>query len=140
MNNKLTRYDKDEWFNGSWLKNFFDLPAIGNSNILKTNIRKSNGNYIYEVDIPGYSKEDVSVHYEDEYLIVSVKTNDSNKEKEANGYIRQERYSGSCSRSFYIGEIDENKISAKYNNGILYITFPDEEISKASKIKNINIQ
>lgn len=140
MNNKLTRYDSDDFFSGNWLKNFFDLPALNSSNILKTNIRKEGNNYVYEIDIPGYSKEDVNVSYENGYLIVEAKTKrSSNSENTSSGYIRQERYTGTCSRSYYVGEVEESKISAKYYNGILSISVPSEEKEKNNKIRTINI-
>ena len=139
MNNKITKYN-DDLFSGGWLKNFFDLPIIGNSNVLKTNIKKEGDNYVYEVDIPGYNKEDVMVNYEDGYLIVEAKSTKEYTNNSSNSYVRQERYSGSCSRSYYIGEVDENKIVAKYNNGVLSISFPDEGNSKKTKVKQINIQ
>ena len=141
MNNKITRYENDDFFSPNWLKNFFDLPIINNSNILKTNISKVGNNYLYEIDIPGYKKEDVSINYDDGYLIVEAKTNNQSNNNTLNGtYIRQERYTGTCSRSYYIGEIDESKISAKYNNGILSITFPDSEKEQKYKSKKINIE
>ena len=117
------------------------LPKIQQQKELKTNIRKEGDNYVYEVDIPGYNKEDVSVDYEDGYLIVETKSNKEYKNSSSNEtYVRQERYSGSCSRSFYIGEVDENSISAKYHNGVLCVTFPDEEKNHKTKVKKINIQ
>ena len=140
MNNKVTRYDSDDFFSGSWLKNFFDLPIINSSNILKTNIRKEGDNYIYEIDVPGYNKEDVSISYEDGYLVIEAKSSGEYNNQSSNKYVRQERYSGSCSRSFYIGEIDESKINAKYHNGVLVVSFPDESNNQKSKIKKINIE
>lgn len=139
MNNKLTRYNEDDFFGGNWIKNFFDLPILNSSNVLKTNIRKEGNNYIYDVAVPGYNKEDVNVSYENGYLVVEAKISDSYNHSNSN-YIRQERYSGSCSRSFYIGEIDEKKIIARYNNGILSIRVPEETNNQESKIKKINIE
>lgn len=140
MNNKLTRYDGDDFFSGNWLKNFFDLPSLSSSNVLKTNIKKEGNNYVYEIDIPGYSKEDVSVNYESGYLVVEAKTKKSvNNEYPNSGYIRQERYTGTCSRSYYVGEVEESKITAKYTNGVLSIMVPDEEKEKRSKSKTISI-
>ena len=78
-----------------------DLPIITSSNVLKTNIRQEGNNYIYEVDVPGYNKEDIKVNYEDGYLIVEVKsTKESKNSYSGDSYVRQERYSGSCSRSY----------------------------------------
>ena len=140
MNNKITKYGNEDFFGSNWLKNFFDLPLVNNSNILKTNIRKEGNSYVYEIDIPGYNKEDVSISYEDGYLIVEAKVDTQSNQSLSSNYLRQERYSGSCSRSFYIGEVDDSKINAKYHNGILYVSFPDEENDKKSKTKKISIQ
>ena len=99
------------------------------------------GNDQTESKVEDNNKEDVSVIYEDGYLVVEAKV--SSEETHgitSNSYVRQERYSGSCSRSFYIGEIDESKITAKCHNGVLKVTFPDEENEKKTKIKKINIQ
>ena len=81
MNNKLTRYDSDDFFSGNWLKNFFDLPSLSGSNILKTNIRKGDNNYIYEIDIPRYSKDEVNISYENGYLVVEAKTKKDDGER-----------------------------------------------------------
>lgn len=139
MKNTPVKYGSEEFLSKNFLKNFFDLPIINSSNILKTNIRKEGNNYIYEVDVPGYSKSDISVNYEDGYLIVEAKTNSSTNES-TQEYIHQERYSGTCSRSYYIGDIDETKITAKYDNGILCIMVPDEEKNQKYKTTNINIK
>ena len=140
MNNKITRYESDDFFSGGWLKNFFDLPLLNSSNVLKTNIKKEGSNYIYEIDVPGYNKDDVSISYEDGYLVVEAKLSKEYYTGSSNSYIRQERYSGGCSRSYYIGEIDENKITAKYHNGVLSVSFPDETNSQKNKTKKIDIQ
>lgn len=138
MKNSISKYN-DDVFSSNWLKNFFDLPIISNSSVLKTNIRKEGNNYIYEVDVPGINKEDIKVSFEEGYLIVEV-SNKGEYDSSSSGYIRQERYVGSCSRSYYVGEVDESKIDAKYRNGILCVTVPDEEKDKKYKTKNINIQ
>jgi len=140
MKNSISKYNSEDYFGSNWLKSFFDLPLVNSSNVLKTNIKKEGDNYIYEVDIPGFNKEDVNVSYEEGYLIVEVSSKKSYSSESENSYIRQERYVGSCSRSYYVGEVDESKISAKYHNGILCITVPSEEKDKKYKTKSINIQ
>lgn len=139
MKNNLSKYNENDYLGSSWLKNFFDLPLLNSSNILKTNIKKEGDNYVYEVDVPGISKDDVQVNYEDGYLIIEV-TNKQRYSNSSDNYIRQERYVGSCSRSYYVGEVDESKISAKYNNGVLCISVPSSEKDKKYKTKSINIQ
>ena len=139
MKNSVSKYSNDDYFGSNWLKNFFDLPLLNSSNVLKTNIKKEGDNYVYEVDVPGVRKEDVSVNYEDGYLIVEV-TNKQSYSNTSDSYIRQERYVGSCSRSYYVGEIDESKINAKYHNGVLCISVPSSEKDKKYKTTSINIQ
>ena len=139
MKNSVSKYNSDDVFSSNWLKNFFDLPIINHSNILKTNIKKEGNSYVYEIDVPGFNKEDVKVNYEDGYLVVDASSSSYNNSS-SDSYIRQERYVGSCSRSYYIGEVDESKISARYVNGVLLVTIPDEEKDKNYKTKNINIQ
>ena len=134
MNNKITRYDSDDFFSGNWLKNFFDLPIVSNSSILKTNIKQVGDNYVYEIDIPGFEKENVSINYEDGYLIVEAKNARENSSKNDN-YISQERYIGSCSRSYYVGNVVEKDIKANFNNGLLTVRVPKEKESKNQKAK-----
>lgn len=138
MKNNLSKYN-DDAFGSNWLKSFFDLPLISNSNVLKTNIKKVGNDYVYEIDVPGISKEDIKVNYEDGYLIVEASSKNEYSNSNS-GYIRQERYVGSCSRSYYVGEVDESKINARYVNGVLLVTIPDEEKGKKITTKSINIK
>lgn len=85
-------------------------------------------------------KKDIEVSLDDGYLTVSARKNESNEEKDKHGnYIRRERYAGSYSRSYYVGEIEENDISASYNNGTLCITLPKNDQKRLSGKKNIDI-
>ena len=136
MKNNISKYENES---SNWLQSFFDLPFINRSNILKTNIRKEGNDYVYEIDVAGYNKDDIVLNYEDGYLIIETKINKHNSYSNDN-YIHQERYNGTCSRSFYIGEIDESKINAKYNNGLLTVTFPSDDNSPKYISKKINIQ
>lgn len=139
MKNLLTRYDNDDFFGGNWLKNLFDFPIASNGNVLKTNIKQVGNNYIYEIDVPGIEKENIGIEYEDGYLIVEAR-NVKESGSSSDNYIRQERYIGSCSRSYYVGDVEENQIIAKYNNGVLCVTVPVEEKKQKYKTKAINIQ
>lgn len=140
MKNSVSKYNDNDFFGSNWLKNFFDLPISSHSNVLKTNIKKEGANYVYEIDVPGFKKEDVRISYEEGYLIIEASSSSTYSSSSSDSYIRQERYVGSCSRSYYIGEVDESKINAKYSNGVLYVTFPDEEKEKKYRTKNISIE
>lgn len=90
------------------------------------------------MEVPGFAKEDISIELHDGYLNISAKKSNDNDEKDNDGnIIRRERYSGSCSRSFYVGDdIKQEDIKASYNNGELIITLPKNaprEIDTSSK-------
>ena len=80
------------------------------------------------MDVPGFSKEDISVEAKDGYLTISAeKTNEVNEEDDKKNYIRRERVYGKYERTFYVGDLDQDKIDAEFNNGCLKITVPKKE-------------
>ena len=80
------------------------------------------------MDVPGFSKEDISVEAKDGYLTISAeKKNEVNEEDEKKNYIRRERVYGKYERTFYVGDLDQDKIDAEFNNGCLKITVPKKE-------------
>ena len=102
-------------------------------NLMKTDVRETADSYILEMDLPGFKKEEVSVALEDGYLTVSAAKglDQEEKDKKTGAYIRRERYSGSMSRSFYVGEnVTQDDIKAKFENGILNLTVPKMEDQK----------
>ena len=89
-------------------------------------------NYELEIDLPGFKKEDVKIQLKDGYLNIQGTREEKKDEKDEKGkYVRRERYTGTCNRSFYVGpSIKHEDIHAKYENGILHVTFPKEETKK----------
>ncbi len=96
---------------------------------MRCDIREKDGSYLLDIELPGYRKEDIHIDLEDGYLTVSAARNTSSEEKDKQGnIIRRERVSGSCSRSFYVGEeVTEQDIKAKYDNGELKIVLPKKQ-------------
>jgi HSP20 family molecular chaperone IbpA len=94
---------------------------------MRTDISEKDGNYLLNVALPGYKKEDIKLSLKNGNLIIEAGRNETNEEKDAKGnIIRQERYSGSASRSFYVGEnIKEEDIKASFENGELHLTVPN---------------
>ena len=122
----------------------FRDPFFTNSNntkLMKTDIQEKDNNYILDMDLPGYEKEDIKAQLKDGYLTITAQKNTSNDDKDEEGnYIRRERYCGKCSRSFYVGDsIKEEDIKANFNNGILELTFPKEAEQKEEEMKYITI-
>ena len=107
--------------------------------IMKTDVKEKDGNYILEVDIPGYDKEDIQIELRDGYLTVTATKNEEKEDKKTK-YLRRERFSGMCSRSYYVGDnVKEEDIKANFKNGILKIEFPKEAEKKIEERKYIPI-
>ena len=105
--------------------------------LMKTDVREKDGNYVLEIDLPGYNKEDIRIDLTDGYLTVTAKREENKEEKEHhNTYIYKERFFGECSRSYYAGEnVKEEDIKASFKNGTLKITFPKEDVKKLDEDK-----
>ena len=95
-------------------------------NIMKTDVRETENTYELDIDLPGFKKEDVQVQLGNGTLtIAAAKGLDKNEQDEKGRYIRQERYTGQCSRSFYVGDqVKAVDLSAKFEDGILRISMP----------------
>ncbi|WP_122641589.1 Hsp20/alpha crystallin family protein [Luxibacter massiliensis] len=100
--------------------------------VMKTDIREKEDSYEIAVDLPGFNKDQVKAELKDGCLIISATKELNKDEKENDGkYIRQERYSGNMSRSFYVGEnITEDDIHGKFENGILLLDIPKKDEAK----------
>ena len=122
----------------------FKRPARSNTNInvMRTDIKETDAGFELDIDLPGYKKEDVQAELKDGYLTISAKTNTTREEKDENGkYIRKERYSGSCSRSFYVGDyLTQEDVKARYENGVLTIAIPKKDAKKLEEKKVIAIE
>ncbi len=109
--------------------------------VMKTDIQEMDDGYELSVDLPGFKKEDLKVELNNGYLTVSAEKS-LNKDEEKNGkLIRQERYSGSMQRSFYVGSsLTEEDIRCAYENGVLKITLPKKDARKVPEKKTIMIE
>ncbi len=104
------------------------------NNMMKTDVKENENDYELQVEVPGVNKENISIDYENGYVTIAAKTNKSKDEKDKEGnYIRRERYSGSYSRSYYVGEVDRESIKAKLDNGVLSIIVPKTKAEEQKK-------
>ena len=94
--------------------------------VMKTDIKEKDDCFELMIDLPGFAKEDVKAELKEGYLNISAERNSSDEEKDEEGrFIRRERYSGTCSRSFYVGDdLKQEDIKAKFENGILTVIVP----------------
>ena len=112
------------------------------ANVMKTDVRESKDGYDVFVDLPGFKKEDVKLDLENGYLTITANRSEDLDEKDKEGhYIRQERCTGSCARSFYVGEeIKPEDVTAKFENGILSLKLPKAEPAKLPEKKPTMIE
>ncbi len=126
----LPRYYLNDYFT------LIDSPVLKEREFMKTDIREGKKEYIMEIDLPGLTKDDITINYENGYLTIKAT---KNIEVETDHYVRKERFYGEVRRSFYIGEKKESDIKANYQNGILTISFPKEEMIRKD-MQNIIIK
>lgn len=108
----------DDMFDDSFFRSY--------NSYMKTDIKEVDNQYVLDIEMPGFNKKDISVELNDGYLTIFGNKSTNNDEKDTKGnIIRQERYSGSYSRSFYVGDsIKKEDIKANYDNGELKIYLP----------------
>lgn len=123
----------DDFMDDAFERNFFGgrNPLYGkhSKNLMKTDVKETETGYELDIDLPGFKKDEISAHLEDGYLTVSAAKGVDKDEKDNEGrYIRRERYSGSMTRSFYVGNaVTEEDIKAKYEDGILSLSIPKKD-------------
>ena len=113
----------DSFFNDSFAGFFTAVNPI------RADIRETEKEYIIEADLPGVRKEDIRLELEDGVLTLGVEQNEQIDEEREN-YIRRERRYGSYCRSFRVDGVKEDKVTAKYENGVLTVKLPKSEVSK----------
>ena len=117
-------------------------PLFGKhaKNLMKTDVRETADSYEIDVDLPGFRKDELDVDLKDGYLTISASKGLDKDEKDKKGrYIRRERYAGSLSRSFYVGEVEPEHVTAKYEDGILKISLPRQAKLNPARTSTIAI-
>ena len=117
-----------------FFRSFFGTDV--STNAMRVDVKDEGDHYLLEADMPGIKKEDVSIEVNDGVLTISAQTKQSREEKKEN-YVFSERRSGSFSRSFTLNGIDEEKISAACEDGVLKLTLHKlgEEVKTGRRIE-----
>ena len=119
-------------------------PLYGkhSKNLMKTDVRETEGSYELDVDLPGFKKDEVNVELNNGYLTIeAAKSLDKDDTDKQGRYIRQERYAGMMQRSFYVGEhITEEDVKASYESGVLHLVIPKKDAPKMPEKKVIQIE
>ena len=147
MRNSLWNKDLfDGFMNDMFEDDFFGgknpLYSKNARNMMKTDIRETDEGYELDIDLPGFKKDEIQAELKNGYLTVSAaKGLDKDEQNKKGEYIRRERYSGSMSRSFYVGEhLNEEDIKAKYEDGILKLSVPKKDVKELTQNKYIAIE
>lgn len=139
-------------FSNRFFDNFFEdafQPFSGFSasnnphSLMNVDVKEYDNQYLMDLELPGYQKEDVHAQLKDGYLIIQAQRSSNQEQTDDNGhYIRRERFSGSCQRSFYVGkQVKEEDIVASFKDGVLTLRIPKiTEITESDPIKYISIQ
>lgn len=138
--------------NDTMFSDLFDDPffagwreAAGNAvdrmpvqSMMSTDVKETDTGYDVDIDMPGFKKDDINLELSNGYLTVSAQRNSSHEDKDENGkWLRRERYAGSVSRSFYVGEdVKESDIHASYKNGTLCLEVPKAEAKPQVEAKH----
>ena len=132
-------------FNDNVFDDFFDFPFYDDraekklyghhaANLMKTDVQEHDDGYTLEMDLPGFKKDEIQVELNNGYMTISAAKglDEDEKDKKSGKYIRRERYTGSCQRSFYVGEdVTEEDIKAEFKHGILKLFVPKKEVKPA---------
>lgn len=122
--------------------NFFDDDFFTKKerNLMKTDILEKKDHYEIAMDLPGFNKENIDMSLKNGYLEIHAKI-EQNENQEEEKYLRQERFYGECSRSFYVGDrITEEDIQAEFKEGILKVEIPKKEEIEEETRKQIEIK
>ena len=136
-------------FNDNVFDDFFDFPFYDDraekklyghhaANLMKTDIQEHEDGYTLEMDLPGFKKEEIQIELNNGYMTISAAKglDEDEKDKKSGKYIRRERYTGSCQRSFYVGEdVTEEDIKAEFKHSILKLFIPKKEAKPAVEQK-----
>ena len=122
-----------------FMDDFFSVPRVTGfggsrfdrdfSRMMTTDVKETDNAYQLDMNLPGFAKEDIKAELKDGYLTINAQSNSSNDEQDDDGnFIRRERYTGSCSRSFYVGDgVTQDDIHAAFKDGVLTLTVPKKE-------------
>ena len=136
----------DDLFNDAFSRSVWNtdkaLYGKNASRIMKTDVHETEDSYELAVDLPGFKKEEISIELKEGYLTIRAsKGVDKNEEdKKSRRVIRQERYVGTCERTFYVGDVKPEEVKCKYESGVLMIEVPRKDVKKVEGPHSIAIE
>lgn len=110
--------------------------------MMKTDVRETESGYELDMDLPGFKKDEIKLELNNGTLTVSTQKSVEKKDEGKDGkMLRQERYAGSMSRSFYVGDhVTEEDVKARFEDGVLRLSIPKKDAKKVEEKKTILIE
>ena len=133
----------DDFFGNGFFGGHDALFGKHARNLMKTDIRETDDAkaYRFAVELPGFKKDEISLDIKDGYLTIAAQKGLDKDEQDKKGRVlRQERYAGACSRSFYVGNVKPEDVKAKYEDGVLSVIVPKEDVKKLASSTAIAIE
>ena len=136
----------DDLFNDTFDRSLWntDKTLYGKNagRIMKTDVHETEDSYELDVDLPGFKKEEINVELHDGYLTISAtKSLDKDEtDQKARRVIRQERYSGTSQRTFYVGDVKPDEVKCKYESGVLSVEVPKRDAKRVNSPHTIMIE
>lgn len=113
---------------------FDDFMPMTKEENMKCDIYEKDGDYHIEMDVPGFDKNEIKIEAKKDYLTITAeKSEEKDDERDNKNYIHRERSYGKYQRSFYLHDLDSDKVNAEFNNGVLNITVPKKEEKEDKK-------
>lgn len=133
--NKLTRYDPlDDFFRG-FLVRPVDMGASAEAPSIKVDVKEQERSFVVHAELPGIKKEDIHVTIDGPVVSISAERKQEKEVKEGERVLRTERYFGSVSRSFQLGQdIDDGAANAKFADGVLELTLPKKAATQSKRL------
>ena len=136
----------DDLFNDAFSRSVWNtdkaLYGKNASRVMKTDVHETEDSYELDVDLPGFKKEEINVELHDGYLTISAtKSLDKDEtDQKARRVIRQERYSGTSQRTFYVGDVKPDEVKCKYESGVLSVEVPKRDAKRVNSPHTIMIE
>ena len=141
MKHELSRNNNYDFFEEAmhaFFPAFYGYSDKRAQKYMRTDIKETKDSYILDVEMPGFEKDEISLDIENGYLTVRAAKSEKEEPDKSHRYVRKER-SVSCQRSYYIGDISEDSVKAKYDKGVLTVTLPKKEEERPEPKKVIPI-
>ena len=132
----------NDWFDFSFPdvdRKYYGRRSV--DQLMRTDVKEKDDAYEVEIDLPGFKKDEIKAELKEGYLTISAAKNVNNDEKKDGKYIRQERFTGNVSRSFYVGKnLTQEDIHAKFENGILTLDIPKKDQKQVEENRYVTIE